>query len=674
MISLFGLPEGPEYRPLHESMDSDTRIRKSPICSCGRESVQIVDRDLVVKQACCTKCLHSMATEHDVSCTSTHPKRSPNTADSNMKVADRAAGVASALQSLIGEIPSVDSDMDPASMKALVDALCSEYGLPRIDEKRFLLSFSRFAPDGILYKGDSKKFFYMLFKRVFTLLDVRNAKPPMCRYFVVLRNTDVYKFYRFKSVVGHGSFGVVHRVIHVVSGQTRVCKSIQKNAVSIPLSQLEAEIRIISQLDHPNVVRLYEFFEDEKHIHLIMENCRGGDLMSCIKQSIKDQKPLSRTFVKSVLRQLLYSLSYLRNQRVVHKDLKPENIMLQRCISDPDCVIVKVIDFGLSEMFSNSQKGSLIVSGTAFYMAPELFKPPFDYKCDIWSVGVIGFFMLTGFLPFFGSSVSEVKSNVLYRKLQWPSTFAGGSMIVTIEHGEREFVEALLEKDSHVRPHASDALRMDWIHYVQSGDSDLFSVPVALNIFQFSRLSWVRRCLILIVAHIWEDSRFTVLRDIFSTIDSSSRGTISVHELADRIGSLEITQSLDAWKAAASIDLAGTGQITYTMFSAACIVPLLNDNHTVLRALFDVFSPNQRGKISSDSVWGVLSGAQSAFNIVNNKFSADDFNRELRMDLARRGSPLSLESQSISRNASESRTKADLSMNYNEFRVWLLSE
>ncbi|EER02601.1 calcium-dependent protein kinase, putative [Perkinsus marinus ATCC 50983] len=244
-------------------------------------------------------------------------------------------------------------------------------------------------------------------------MNERQLRRLVHRAFHVLRNDSaggVRKIYNFLETVGRGSFGVVHKVVHKESDQLRVCKSVDKAKSSVPLAQLEEEIKIISQLDHPNVIKIYEYFEDPKYIHLIMEACWGGELLSVIQTAVNKGVSLPDSFIADVTREVLTALSFMHNQGVVHKDLKPENILFVD-VSEPSNV--KVIDFGLAELFGVNVEKSMNVAGTAFYMAPEIFRPPFDYKCDIWSLGVILYLLLTGYLPFFGTSVSDVKSNVI---------------------------------------------------------------------------------------------------------------------------------------------------------------------------------------------------------------------------------------------------------------------
>ncbi len=648
---LRGSDNGGFQRLLDDSDGSGTRVCTSGCAGVARD---VVGRDLKILKVLGPK---SDVISHNLSeCSSVD-------ASTRGEVRDRAA-------LMLNNLPSMDSDIGEYDLRKMLDQLCIEYCIPKLDDRRFLLVFSRFAPDGILKRETSKQFFYSSFKRILRHLEARHPAQVLARQFLVFHSTQVNKHYRFKSVIGQGSFGIVHKVVHVISGQGRVCKSILKGLAAIPMKQLESEIKIIAQLDHPNIVRLHEYFEDDTHIHLIMENCNDGDLMTKIRGSIKCGTPLSKDFIKRVIRQILSALSFMHNEQVIHKDVKPENIMFVRYGKDPNDLVVKVIDFGLSEMFGKCQNTSSTVAGTAFYMSPQVFKPPFDNKCDIWAVGVITFFMLTGFLPFFGSSVAEVKSNVLYRKLQWPSTFAGRSAILSLDAESREFVENLLEKDASLRPSAATVLALAWLSPSAEDklSPPLFSPAVALNIVAFSKLNWIKRCMIHLIAHTWDSANFVVLHRLFMELDSEHRGYITVHHLSAVLQTVLDIEPLVAWRTAGGIDLGGNDRITFTSLSAACIYPLIEGNKAVLKSLFQAFSPNNRGQVVSRAIWEVISGRKSAFNVVNEGLSFIEFDFEFCAELKK----VSAATRDVSQQSNQ--VEEGIVVDFTAFKSWLLSK
>jgi len=628
-----------KFHRFEDENPSSTR-EATPLCryGCGRRAMRGLSRLLRPVRVCCKSCTSGKAALHDTLCNSNWERET--TGDSETAHSSESRGVhssrshvISSLHSLMSAIPKVDVDLDYNSARAIVESICAVNRLPCIDEKESVLLYSRFVDAaGEISPESAKRFFFSVFKRIMRYVRVPENSLAVSRYFFVTKNAKISKHYRFKAVIGQGSFGIVHKVVHIASGQERVCKSVAKGTSSVPIQQLEAEIRIIAQLDHPNIIRMYEFFEDDFHIHLIMENCKNGDLMARIKTSIKTQVPLPIDFVMAVVKQVLQSLAFMRNHRVVHKDLKPENVMLIDSSWNPLNPAVKIIDMGLSEMFSPTQESSSTVAGTAFFMAPEIFRPPFNYKCDVWSCGVITFFMLTGFLPFFGTTVGEVKSNVLYRRLQWPENFAGSNKQLLVSDEAKDFVEKLLEKDPKLRVEAVDALNHPWMLGLEGNRSPLFSLPLALNMCAFSKFSFLKRAMINLASHVWEFEEEDNIRDVFNEIDSYQRGFITIPELAERL-TIVGTPVSHAWKAANAVDLTGTGRVTFTALTASMISPLLNSDVRISKAVFHIFEPDKSGKISTDAMWQVLSGQKCALQLLNDCSDKSEFARRVFEDM-----------------------------------------
>ena len=635
---------------------------------CGRRLSLGLDRMLREPERCCIPCSESNGKQHTPHC----DKR---TLSGSIKdhACNRAPEASSLLMShsasrLIDDLPDPGIDLDPVVAKCLLDALCDSNDLPRLDEKRFLLVFSRFAKGNHISSFDARRFLCVAFRRVYKSVRVDTESPLLPRYFFVVKNKNVERHYRFKSVIGRGSFGIVHKVIHFSSGQQRVCKSILKKSTSLPSHQLESEIRIIAQLDHPNVIRMYEFFEDESAIHIIMEYCSGGDILGKIKESIKSGRRISSHYIRSVLQQVLRSIAFMHERRVLHKDLKPENIMLVPSDERDGLAIVKVIDFGLSEIFSKDQEISNTVAGTAFYMAPEIFRPPFNHKCDVWSCGVIAFFLSTGFLPFFGSTVAEVKSNVLYRRLQWPTTFAGTSQVLDLHPNFKSFVERLLEKDPSLRPNAVDALLDPWLCQSDGHHASiLFSRAIVQNIRCFSKLSFIKRAIINLIAHVWHFREFENIIRTFSSLDTANTGFITTGSLARALQDAGVP-ALDSLEAAKSLDLTSSGVITYTAFTAGVILPLLDSDKRITRCAFDSFNPTKGDYISTRSMWDVISGNRGALKPPTSKSSAS-YNRFVEQVAIEFGIP----TYTGNRESETDETESDV-ISFSVFRDWLLAD
>lgn len=159
-----------------------------------------------------------------------------------------------------------------------------------------------------------------------------------------------------------------------------------------------SEIKLLKQMDHPNILKLYEVFQDEARFYVVTQLCEGGELFD----EIVKRKSFSEKDAAQIMLQILSAIVYCHSNHICHRDLKPENILMENGEQ------VKVIDFGTAANF-NPEQGMNTMLGTPYYMAPEIFnQSTYNEKCDVWSLGVIMYVMLTGRPPFFGDSDAEV--------------------------------------------------------------------------------------------------------------------------------------------------------------------------------------------------------------------------------------------------------------------------
>lgn len=162
------------------------------------------------------------------------------------------------------------------------------------------------------------------------------------------------------------------------------------------LTRIKEEVRILTTLDHPNIVKYYQTYEEGKYLYLVMEYCPGGELFDRI--AAHGDKAFNESEAASIMQKLLRAINHCHAWGVTHRDIKPENIMYG---ADGE---IKLIDFGLSKAVAEAGGTSRrlsTVAGTLAYMAPEVMTEKYDPKhCDIWSLGVLLYLLLSGYLPF----------------------------------------------------------------------------------------------------------------------------------------------------------------------------------------------------------------------------------------------------------------------------------
>nr|POE94873.1 serine/threonine-protein kinase atg1a [Quercus suber] len=215
--------------------------------------------------------------------------------------------------------------------------------------------------------------------------------------------------------VGSGSFAVVWKSKHRHSGVEVAVKEIDKKQLSPKVSEnLLKEISILSTIDHPNIIRLFEAIETKDRIYLVLEYCDGGDLAAYILNHGKVSEAIARHF----MRQLAAGLQVLQEKHLIHRDLKPQNLLLTRGEVTP---LLKIGDFGFARSLTPQGLADTLC-GSPLYMAPEIIRnQKYDAKADLWSVGAILFQLVTGKPPFDGNSQLQLFQNILTStELQFP--------------------------------------------------------------------------------------------------------------------------------------------------------------------------------------------------------------------------------------------------------------
>ena len=149
----------------------------------------------------------------------------------------------------------------------------------------------------------------------------------------------------------------------------------------------------MKEMDHPNILRTYEIFQDHENYYLIMELCKGGSVLSLIKKSDN----FSEWHAMNIMKQLLSAVNYCHQKGFVHRDIKPENVLF---VHEDIESQIKVIDFGISVKIENDIKMKQ-KAGTLLFIAPEVLTGNYDSKCDIWSCGVFLYMILSGEPPFY---------------------------------------------------------------------------------------------------------------------------------------------------------------------------------------------------------------------------------------------------------------------------------
>ena len=266
-------------------------------------------------------------------------------------------------------------------------------------------------------------------------------------------------FYTLKEVIGKGKFGVVNLGIHKKTQQQVAVKIINKDSIKTVEDKelVRIEIGILKLCHHPNVVRLLDHLENEDYIFIVMEYIEGGTLGQYFK---KKNFNFSERQASSIMSQIASGVKYLHKYGIVHRDLKPDNIMITQ---QSDFGIVKIMDFGLSKIVSTQEK-MVDGYGTLSYVAPEvLLRTPYNKEVDIWSMGVILFYMLCGHLPFKGKKEVDIAEKIVNDDLEFDN-----EEWETRSKKVKDLISACLKKEPEERITIDDFLNHPWFKKVMN--------------------------------------------------------------------------------------------------------------------------------------------------------------------------------------------------------------
>ena len=229
------------------------------------------------------------------------------------------------------------------------------------------------------------------------------------------RECNKYDFIRDKNPLGKGAFGEVWKVTHENSKKVYCIKMMTKRDIFEQklINQINKEIGIMYNINHPYSVKLYNHFEDNEKLYLIMELASNGNLYNFI-QNNKNQKIKTKEMIKKIIIQVIEIIKYLHSLDIIYRDIKPENILLDKDYN------VKLCDYGWASYLSKGQFCSAYC-GTPEYVSPEVIKKyPYNERVDIWGIGVLIFELVFGYPPFTSNFNEDRFNNIKEGKINWP--------------------------------------------------------------------------------------------------------------------------------------------------------------------------------------------------------------------------------------------------------------
>eukprot|EP00929_Paragymnodinium_shiwhaense_P108373 TRINITY_DN74690_c0_g1_i1.p1 TRINITY_DN74690_c0_g1~~TRINITY_DN74690_c0_g1_i1.p1 ORF type:complete len:996 (-),score=189.33 TRINITY_DN74690_c0_g1_i1:106-3093(-) len=441
----------------------------------------------------------------------------------------------------------------------------------------------------------------------------------------------VFDDYNFLESKGGGAFGQVVRVQHKSTGLLRACKSITLRGGRRQMQLVETETALMRKLDHPTVLRLFEsYYDGDRNIYLIIELCEGGDLAKRIQKARDEGILVQEGPAAWAMRDALAALDYCHRRGVIHRDIKPDNLLYVD--KTPDSRL-KVIDFGLSDFLSKIDNRPSAASspgaqaarksqaqgpkiGTPHFMAPEIYlEGIYDAKVDTFACGVVLAEVLTGVHPFFTLGIDNldtirekiIRGNINYSAPHWQRAPALGM----------DLVRGLLVTDRNKRLDAATALAHQWPQTagtrrrktMRMRGNETLSKTIFSSLAEFREYNVLQQAALRVMARQLDDEQLAGLQQQFQLVDTDGSGAISEQELMEAAKKLNVGLSpADARDIMTTFDrmMGGSTEVAYSDFLASMLLFDVQPTKQQLQYVFQRFCDATSSLITAESLQRAL--------------------------------------------------------------------
>ena len=264
-----------------------------------------------------------------------------------------------------------------------------------------------------------------------------------------------YQKYKIINKTGDGAYGSVFCAINIHTGVKIAMKKILKiKENKVDDMEIKNEFNILKKLDHPNIVKIFEFYDSNSNYYIITEYCKYGELYRHIYYNYSERQ------LCVLFYQVFSGLCYLHEKNIIHRDIKLENIMIsdieKDIITKEEYFWIKIIDFGTAKIFQKNKKEKTVI-GSTYYIAPEVLKKKYNEKCDTWSIGVVLFMLITGVPPFDGKNDKDIILSIQKGKYD-----KNNKKLLNYSKDVQDLLSKLLEVNVDKRFSSYEALNHPW--------------------------------------------------------------------------------------------------------------------------------------------------------------------------------------------------------------------
>merc|ERR1712137_100233 len=394
-------------------------------------------------------------------------------------------------------------------------------------------------------------------------------------------------------VLGTGFNGKVYLAKHKVTGAEFAGKDFKTTGLNKENKEsLINEIDICLCMDHPHIIRLVDVYQAESCLSLVMECASGGEVLARVHKL----GHFSELDCANTTYQMMLAMKYMHEQGCVHRDLKLENYLYE----SPESQFIKLIDLGFSKYAEGHKKMNQSL-GTLSYVAPEVLLKDYTHQCDLWSLGVIVFVLLVGYMPFQGKTEQYVmklivKGEYLKKDDVWGS----------ISETAKDFVFKLLVINPKERLTTEQAFEHPFIRNRGEMKSECVDLGVINALVSFGKASAFRRaCMEMMSWSLTAEDRKTV-REAFLALDKDKTGVLELSEFKKALEDNFHISEVDSTRAFHALDVNHGGQISYTEFLAAMVMTRIQLNDDLLKASFSRFDTDNDGTIHLEDFKSML--------------------------------------------------------------------
>jgi calcium-dependent protein kinase len=411
--------------------------------------------------------------------------------------------------------------------------------------------------------------------------------------FIHQNTSKLNQDYKIVKKLGSGAFSEVFLVQNRITNNFECVKIIERSSLSsFEDEDIMNEIKTLSEMDHPNIMKIKGYYQTANHLYIISEYLSGGELFDRIIECHN----FSESQAAKLIEQILSAVSYLHKHNVIHRDLKPENIVFETKEKDS---LIKIIDFGTSKKVSKNEKLHSRL-GTAYYIAPEVLAQNYDAKCDVWSCGVILYVFLFGVPPFNGKTDDEIFEKIKKGIFKFPDSGQ------KVSDDAKKMIIKMLTKNPEQRPSADALLQESWFVKMREKHTDLEGNILAMkNLKNFQSKYEFQKAILLYFVNFFDiKQEKNRLYKVFKDMDKDGDGQINKEELKAayaRTGK-GMNNDDEINEIFARIDVNSTGNIDFTEFLMATVNYKQDIHEKELRQIFNIIDKDKSGTLSKDEI------------------------------------------------------------------------